>query len=158
MRPREKAAILKCLKDTEASLLKEQGDYRKILAATAEATADDGLLIKYFEAFDWERIEKHMEGYTWPLESQDWQMLNISWDETSKQKLLIQIPDKDVRFATYFCSEASDHTSRLKTMAHFYSVFPATNKDIVLMFLAWKVRANLKIMQAISPSLAGHSS
>ena len=111
------------------------------------------VLANQLDALGWERIEKHMAGHKWPPAGQDWQTLKVSWDQTPKQKTLNQIADQDIRFATYFFSEVSDHTQRLKAMAHFYSLFGANSKDIALTFFVWAECAKLRVMQALTQSV-----
>jgi hypothetical protein len=99
MHPREKAAILKGLKAEEAARLREQDTYRAILKRIGNSPPP-GSLSEDFEAIVWEDIEKHMEGQCWPPTSQDWMELDgREYYETSKQVLLNQITDHDIRLS-----------------------------------------------------------
>jgi hypothetical protein len=151
MLPSEKAAILKGLKDAYAAKLKEQDRYRAQIEALQEAAVPANLS-DHLEMLDWERIEKHMEGLSWPPSCQDWQEFKgLAFDKTPKQKILNQMADKDVRFHTYHYSELAEHTRRLKAMAHFYGLFGAVNDDVTLWFLAWKEVAKLKTLEHVTP-------
>lgn len=147
MLPSEKAAILKGLKDAYAAMLKEQDSYRATIEALQDAPVSAKLAM-LLETLDWEGIEKHMEGESWPPSCQDWQEFKgLAFDETPKQKILNQMADKDIRFHTYHYSELAEHTLRLKAMAHFFSLFGAINDDVTLWLFAWKEGAKLKTLE-----------
>lgn len=147
MLPSEKAAILKGLKDAYAAKLKEQELYRAQIEALQEAPVPANLS-DHLETLGWERIEKHMEGESWPPSCQDWQEFKgITFDETPKQKVLNQITDKEIRFSTYHYSGVAEHTLRLKAIAHFYSLIGAISDEVNLSFYVWKESAKLDAMK-----------
>lgn len=146
MQLHEKTAILKGLKAQEVARLKEQDTYRAILRDIENAPQTDSLS-DHLGTLGWEGIEKHMEGQCWPPTSQDWLKFDgLEYYETPKQKILNQIADKDIRFSTYHYSELADHTLRIKAMAHFYSLFAATNDDVALTFWVWKECSKVNAM------------
>ena len=151
----EKTTYCETIKKAQQKKLREQDFYRaKINALKKKLNTKDNFSLSKGEIISWDSVCEHMSKENYPPSSNDWEKYQgLSWKNVPKQKQFLKITDNDIGAITYFFTELSEHTERIKAAAHYYSLFDdnfAVSDATFYLWQRWTILRNMLIQAKLA--------